>query len=250
MTEYEAIFRRKSVREYSDRELLEAKRRGILDAISQLTPLYENCGAKLTFLTRDRFNEEANGQSIKSPYCIVIGSNSADGYLENAGFMGEQLVLSLTAMGLGTCWLGGIRPKLGKEFGEKYCITVAVGYPEKDNAFRTDISQFKRKPLKDYCLGNVPIGKMKTIIEAARLAPSGVNLQPIRYKIENNIINVYRKIPLIKMKIDSMQCIDSGIALAHIYEAASECGLNVQFEKQRVNNEKGLIYVVSAVIND
>lgn len=42
---------------------------------------------------------------IEAPQYILITSEKRENYLENAGFIGEDLILKLTDMGIATCWV-------------------------------------------------------------------------------------------------------------------------------------------------
>ena len=42
---------------------------------------------------------------IEAPHYLVIASEPAPSYLENAGFMGEDLVLKMTELEIETCWI-------------------------------------------------------------------------------------------------------------------------------------------------
>ena len=45
-----------------------------------------------------------NGFCIKAPAYMVIFSDVADHYLENAGYIAQGLTLKLTELGLAACW--------------------------------------------------------------------------------------------------------------------------------------------------
>jgi nitroreductase len=46
------------------------------------------------------------GETIRAPHYIVLTSREGDGYLTDAGFRFEQMVLEATQKGLGMCWVG------------------------------------------------------------------------------------------------------------------------------------------------
>ena len=46
------------------------------------------------------------GKTIHAPHFIVLTSRVGEGYLTDAGYRFEQMVLEATRRGLGTCWVG------------------------------------------------------------------------------------------------------------------------------------------------
>lgn len=68
------------------------------------------------------------------------------------GIAGEHLVLAATELGLGTCWIGWIRPRVvaqivGWPKSIKPVVVITVGYPHESEAPRPTAS--RRKPLAD-----------------------------------------------------------------------------------------------------
>jgi len=86
---------------------------------------------------------------------------------------------------------------------------LAFGYPRGDQ-LRHDEKAFKRKALEQIA------DRLDHRLEPARLAPSAVNSQPWYFTHDGDNIHVYR-IP--NARLDYMNQIDMGIALAHLYVA-------------------------------
>jgi nitroreductase len=68
------------------------------------------------------------------------------------GIAGEHLVLAATELGLGTCWIGWIRPRVVAQIVQwpksiKPVVVITVGYPRESEAPRPTAS--RRKPLAD-----------------------------------------------------------------------------------------------------
>ena len=146
-----------------------------------------------------------------TPQLITIYSEEADGYLENIGFLFQQMDLYLQALGLGVCWLGmgRMNPKTAPAMeGMKFVIMLAFGHPAGDQ-LRHDLKGFKRKSMEQIT------DKVDPRLEPSRLAPSAVNSQPWYFTHEGHIIHVYCS------KKGSR--LDIGIALAHLYVANAEC---------------------------
>lgn len=119
------------------------------------------------------------------------------GAMEDLGYALEGVVLGLTALGLGSCWIGGVfdRKKTLKALesreGEVVPAVIALGRPSDTRSFAdrlvTGIARSrKRKPLADILMGRYaedPASLPEPILsclEALRLAPSASNKQPWR----------------------------------------------------------------------
>lgn len=189
---YEAIARRKSFhffRGIGNESISSDDLADILAAVSDLTPLYPEIRTAVRIVPARETNCRAGAQ-----YCILFYSEEKDNYLQNIGYLGEQLDLWLVSRSIGTLWFG-----LGKT-GEKqfkglpFVIMMAVARVDDSARFREDISQGKRKPVDEIWSGDMIPG----VTEIARYAPSAVNSQPWRVENEGDRLNVYRsKRPLI-----------------------------------------------------
>ena len=95
-----------------------------------------------------------------------------------------------------------------------------------------NLSEFKRKPLSEISEGT------DERLEAARLAPSGMNLQNWFFIADKGKIHCYRKKSLLGF-MNKLACFDMGIALCHI---AKESG-NFKFTKESdAPSRKGYVY--------
>ena len=166
-----------------------------------------------------------------TPQLITIYSEEAEGYLENIGFLFQQMDLYLQTLGLGVCWLGmgRMNPKTTTEVeGMKFVIMLAFGHPKGDQ-LRHDLKGFKRKSLEQIA------DKSDARLEPARLAPSAVNSQPWYFTHEGDNIHVYCA------KKGSR--LDAGIALAHLY-AANEATFRF-FKSEKMTDLPGYDYIGS-----
>jgi len=172
-----------------------------------LKPLYPQIKVRMDIVSRDKVKCIC---PWTTPQLITICSEEKDGYLENIGFLFQQMDLYLQTLGLGVCWLGmgRMNPKTATEVeGMKFVIMLAFGDPKGDQ-LRHNRKGFKRKTM-----GQIA-DKSDPRLEPARLAPSAVNSQPWYFAHEGENIHVYcsRKGSLL----------DAGIALAHLYVANEE----------------------------
>jgi len=199
--------------------------------VDSVKPLVPGISYSISFATKTKglFN-------IKAPHYLVFKSETKEGSYENIGFIGQQIDLFLSENGLGTCWLGLAKEIDTGKAGLPHVICMAFGKPAEP--LHRNISAFKRKPLQAISQG------ADTRIEAARLAPSGMNRQNWFFIADSGKIHCYRKKPnpISGFFFDSLEAIDIGIAICHI-AAESE---NFTFTKMEAPTPKGLIYVGTA----
>ena len=200
----ETIRKRKSIRKYDPTPLDADTLERVREQIKNVKPLYPGIKYSIEIVnkTKGMFN-------IKSPYYLVFGSEEKDGYLENIGFIGQQLDLFFSASGLGACWLGASKPEEKVEAALPHVICMSFGKPAEP--LHRELSEFKRKLLTEMSEG------ADERLEAARFAPSGMNLQNWYFIAESGKIHCYRKKALLGF-MNKMGCIDMGIALRHIAE--------------------------------
>ena len=208
----EIIYKRKSVRKYKVEPVSEEIKREIEAFYLGAKPLYPDIKVRAEILNR----EEVKSMFAWTPsQVVVLYSEEKDGYLENAGFLLQQLELYLGTLGLGACWLGMGKPEVGakkeEKEGLKFVIMLAFGYPNEE-LYREN-AQFKRKALSAIS------DREDERLEAARLAPSSVNSQPWYFTHEGELIHAYcSKQGLLKwLALGQMNRIDMGIALANLY---------------------------------
>ena len=213
------ISRRRSVRKYTGQPVDEGTVERILDFCQGARPLYPDIRVRAKIVDKDQVRFYL---PWKTPQLIAVFSENKPGYLENVGFLFQQVDLFLQSIGLGCCWLGlgKLREKEGvdaSEEGMEFVILLAFGHPE--GAFlRSDAARFQRRSLAE--IADRPDERL----EPARLAPSSTNSQPWYFTHEGNVVHAWRsEAGLLRHKmLGSMNQIDMGIALAHMYVSNSE----------------------------
>src|SRR6056297_1067866 len=147
---------RKSVRKYKKEPLNEKSQKIVNESINEAKSLHGNIKTKIIFEKEgDKFYKTASTLTkslffIKYPNYIILMSEEKEGYLENIGFIGEQIVLKLAGAGIGTCWIGGnvndkkFSNQYSTEYNLEYIVCISVGYPEED---LVEITDRKRKDL-------------------------------------------------------------------------------------------------------
>ena len=235
----ETIYKRKSTREFSKTtaDILEND----VDLVKafDIQPLIDSIKVNVKVLRKGEVN---NG---RSDYCIAFYSEEKPHYLENIGFIGQQIDLELQARGLGTCWWGMKKPsgKYKNIEGLSCVITMAAGCPRTTEK-RTYPDGFKRNAIGGIFAGTLPDSRDSVpfrLIEAVRIAPSAVNLQPwIIKRIDNEYI-FYLRPPkaLMEKMIKGLRYIDMGIAMAHFMVQAKTDGLEVSFNFEGEDTDHG-----------
>lgn len=244
----DAIFVRKSIRTYTKQPM----EPDILDQLSGfvtgLNPPFENIQWSHEVLPHDDMRRfVGDKRKLEAPYYLVLRSEKTRGCLQNTGYLGEMAVLFLTAKGIATCWQGGLECENDLPKKLPYIAAVAFGYSAEP--FRASLAEFKRKRLNKICSVDLSGGEAG-VIGAARLAPSGMGLQPCRFRVEAGRIEVFRKKHIIKFPaISYMQCVDAGVAMAHIEVAARAEGYDVIAEfPPREPHWPGNIYQATFII--
>ena len=215
---YEFIYKRKSVRQYKMEGLTQQALIEIEDFIKSIVPLHSGIPVHYKIATNTK-----NLLAIKAPHYLLIYSEEKEGYLNNVGFMFQQLDLFLSSKGLGACWLGMAKPK--DKIDVQKDFVIAIGFGEAVNSPYRELAEFKRKPAEEVYSGT------DARLEAARLAPSATNSQNWFFEEQDSSIHVYQKTinALQNMLYGKMNQIDIGIALCHFYIAGLQKEINFEF---------------------
>ena len=248
----ETINKRVSVRNYSSQSLSEES----LTNIKKITKELNNpFNVKVNYHFLD-FNDTDHPQKLGT-YGVIKGAKQYIGTtinlepyaLEALGYEMETLILHLTHLGLGTCWLGGTFNRKGFANGmnidshEIFPIITPVGYAESKRhmteiAMRKLIKADQRKPWERLFFINdfsTPLASDKEddynfALEMVRLGPSASNKQPWRIVIINEVCHFFEhKDPGYSDIFPyDLQRIDMGIALSHFELAMKEKGVHGQ----------------------
>ncbi len=226
MTLKEMIYKRKSCRSFMNTPVEET----IIEKIKAfpMKPLYPDIKVHWEIVSRSQVKCICPWTTQQ---IIAVYSEEKDGYLENVGFLFQQLELYMHTLGLGVCWLGmgRMNPKTTAQVdGMKFVIMLAFGHP-KGEVLRHKLKDFKRKKMEQIT------DQIDPKLEAARLAPSAVNSQPWYFTHEGSAIRVYCN------QIGTR--LDIGIAMAHLYVENRD---SFRFSKEKIAPElPGYDYVGS-----
>lgn len=141
-----------------------------------------------------------NGYAIKAPAYMVIYSDDAPHYLENAGYIAQGLTLKMTEIGLAACWqtiidAAAVKAALGEDTDKEVACVVAFGY--RDPA---DTAKFADKKSLDEMTDGYVYGKdidtdhfYGDVLDGLRAiahAQSFLNLQPYRIIVDDDQISL------------------------------------------------------------
>ena len=165
-----------------------------------------------------------------------LGSERHEG---DVGYLGEAFILEATSLGLGTCWIAGSFDKertgglVALEPGERVMALTPVGTPVErrprgERLLRQAIKASKRLSLEKLAPGiDDPSGGesrwpawARTAVAAARLAPSGANHQPWRFRYDGHGLVLTRA-----TKLYWTAPLDFGIARLHVELGAAHEGV-------------------------
>lgn len=206
------ICKRKSVRKYTAEPVNSETVAKILEFCNQAQALHPDIKTKAIVVNRDQVRFYL---PWKTRQLLAIFSENEPGYLENVGFVFQQVELYLQSIGLGACWMGlgkFRKSEVPQAEGMEFVIFIAFGIPEEPQ-FRKNISEFQRKTLTQ-------ISDHEDLrLECARLAPSSTNSQPWYFTHEGDAIHAFCcEAGFLRHKLlGNMNRIDMGIALAHLY---------------------------------
>ena len=182
---YEMIFKRKSFhlfRNIGKERISQEELKDIEEYMTKIKPLDPDIKVKMKIV-----NEGATCKRGQE-YCILFYSEKKENYLQNVGYMGEQLDLYLVSKNIGTLWFGIGKADEKQVDGLDYVIMISIAKIDSADKFRKDMYKSKRKELDEIWNGDY----YRDIGDIARFAPSACNTQPWRVEATEKEIKVYR----------------------------------------------------------
>ena len=179
------IFKRKSFhifRDVGNESICESERNDIQNAYSEFTSLNPEIKTAIRIVPEKETNCKRGGE-----YCILLYSEKKDGYLQNVGYLGEQLDLYLISQNIGTLWFGIDKTKEEPFENMEFVIMFSIRKISDGSKYRKDMFKSKRKSVEEIWEGE-PIPGVTGIV---RFAPSACNSQPWLVKNDGEL-SVYR----------------------------------------------------------
>ena len=258
----EAIKNRISIRTYSDKPIEDETKEAISNILQSTTigPFGNRTRFELldfTELDKNEIKTLGTYGFIKGANLFIVGAIVPSGKaMEDYGYCLEKIILKLTNLGLGTCWLGGTFKRSG--FAKRInvrddeivpCISP-IGYANNNKTIGERFVKFLAKSHTrklwselffngdfDTPLENNESNQYSIALESVRLAPSGSNKQPWRIFKEKDTYHFYMKAGIKetdatdKVKMSFIPNIDMGIAMCHFELSAMELGLAGKWEQ-------------------
>lgn len=254
----ETIRKRTSVRTFEDKEIPKETFVKLENFIAEIEPEYSY---KYRFPI---INSKIDGKV--GTYGVISGANyficgivkKDDHCLIDLGYIFEKIIIFATALGLGTCWLGGTFNR--EEFSnksklkdtEKFIVATPIGFQSKKKSIREKamrkIAKSDNRKKFDEIFFNADLKPIDTnhlanyqeALETVRIGPSASNKQPWRIITDNNSYHLYlaRTPDYAKDLGYDIQLLDMGIAKYHFEYALKKKAV----EGKWVHLEKPPIY--------
>ena len=204
--EYELLKKRKSIREFSSEKISEQNIKLINDFCLNVKPLFENIAIEFKLVKRELTN------CPRGEYCLVLYSETKEGYLYNAGYILEQLDIYILSLNIGVCYYGFGKSDEKSESNLSLVTMLNIGMPG-EKLTRDDVKEFNRQAVEKNWSGETIPG----VSNIAALAPSAVNTQPWNISYSNKTIVVKQKKKLLtqlaKKLGEYLSLVDLGIYL-------------------------------------
>ncbi len=179
---YEMIFKRKSFhtfRNAGNESIGEDELNDIQNAFSEFTPLDPETKTAIRIVPEKETNCKRGGE-----YCILFYSEKKDGYLQNIGYLGEQLDLYLVSRNIGTLWFGIGKTKEDPFEDMEFVIMFSIRKISDATKYRKEMFKSKRKCAREIWEGEQITG----VTDIVRFAPSACNSQPWLVKNDGELL--------------------------------------------------------------
>lgn len=238
----DAITKRVSTRSFEDKDLAKENIEAIISLVKKYQSVVGPFGNQFELTFNLNNKRETNGKKIGTygllrnvpAYIGGVCNNELESIVD-FGYVFEKLILELTMLDYGTCWLGGTfkRKNYRSELKENQIIPAIspVGFIANkrtfiDRAIRSSAQSNNRLSdnliFFDYISGKEMSKELDIVLKQSlslvKRAPSASNKQPWRLFIDDNTVHVYieRTPNYAKVIKYDIQAIDIGIALSHL----------------------------------
>lgn len=231
---YDAIYVRKSIRNYSKELVGEKLKQQILEFAANLFPLNEN---KICYkiIERGQLKKMPSLFCLQAPYYLTIYSEFYENYEVNAGYVLQQIALYMVTKGLGCCFIGEI-VSLETIPDMIPVLSLAFGFAKTKNIYREE-EKADRLSMKNLCtIKEETTPEILKVLQAARLAPSSFNSQPWRFVVYQNRVHIFCRIKKGiwnreeqgNKKIGRMDKINMGIMLSNFLLVSEQLWLETE----------------------
>ena len=256
MTLYEAVYTRKSIRNFRKDKVETSILEGMIQFYHEMEPLFPGIETSIELIDTQG-SKKAKSRlggiiNVAAPYYLVIYTEDKERADMNAGYIMQQISLYLFSKGVGSCFqgMGHLKGEMPKE-GMRCVILMAIGYPKVDMVRNQEDA--KRESMEDLCAVKEPPRRfVKEFLEVARLAPSAFNSQPWRFVVYDNRIHVFsKKHNITYFGMGKYDEFNLGVMFSHLMIVAEELWLDldlIRLEDISHKNFSNCDYVMSAVL--
>ncbi len=242
---YNMIFKRKSFhlfRNIGDEHITDEELKDIENKFNTFMPLVEDIKVKMKIV------KDSTTCKRGQEYCSLLYSEKKDNYLQNIGYIGEQLDLYLVSKNIGTLWFGIGKVEEKQLDGLDFVIMIAIAKVDSETKFRKDMYKSKRKKLSEIWHGDYYL----EIANIARFTPSACNTQPWKVESSEKELKIYRyrkegkRGIMPKDKVIYYNQIDIGIFLCFIELCLENCNLKYSknlYVEENHDNELNLLAI-------
>lgn len=266
------IKKRKSVRSFKKEEFSNNLIQEITAKIDSLENGYFGNEIKFYLIDKKRFKQEIKFETYglfkNARYYLVSVIDEAtcnDDVFLDLGYMFERLILFITGLGLGSCWVsrtfnsGQFSNVLELDENEFIPAICPIGFPAKSISIREKIAKKiansdNRKPWHriffeddlSHPLIREIVGQYSVPLEMVRIAPSARNSQPWKIIKSENTYHFFIDDITDENPYD-LRLIDIGIAMLHFEYSIRELNLAGRwiFQKPNLNLKGNLKYMIS-----
>ena len=238
---YDMIFKRKSFhlfRNIGNEKISDEEIKDIEKEFSKFKPLVDDIKVKIKI-------EKKKSILREQEFCILLYSEKKDNFLQNIGYLGEQLDLYLVSKNIGTLWFGIGKTDEQKSDGLDFVIMILIAKVDSPDKFRKDMYKSKRKELSEIWSGD----NFLDIANIVRFTPSACNTQPWKVEATDKEIKVFRyrkegkRGIMPKDRVIYYNQIDIGIFLCFLELCLEHNGINYKkelFIEENHENENNL----------
>ena len=274
MNYYDLAVARKSVRSFGNKKIPDKIRQEIEDYGKHCECLTPGTAVEWRFFDGDILEQLSgcagyHGFMVEAPCYMVLLTEEKEHCLENAGFAGEDMVLKLVELGLGSCWitiLDGekLKEQLGIISDKQPAALIAYGYEKPElGTLRIDIKSPSNIHLKQrsgliapklYIEDAVYEGawgqpsqidlwprnsNLYRALIAACCAPTALNRQPFRFIMDGH--QIYLVILKDEMTTQENEGLNTGIVMHHFAMVMTrQSGLHGTWNLQPEKKDLGL----------
>ena len=251
---FAALLSRRSVRRYENRVAPEETRRSVVEFAMRVEPLVPENEFSYSVLPIVGKSEElatvmgGYGKLVSARHLVLPRIRGNSHILADFGFRVEQLVIHLTRLGLGSCWIaalgheGEVLDRFKSPKNERIPAVVVFGYPSEskggigfNRSIRVALSAHRPPPYEKWVFAGrfdnpaslTPFQEKS--LDALRRAPSAGNSRPWRVVLKDGEAHLTLKLDTPYYRLSKgvrlgYHLLDGGIGMSNLSMALSALG--------------------------